>query len=202
MEHADYKDTIMMAARRQRVLQHVVDCELLLPNVELDEVALLFPDGATLDRWLQWVRHDTLMNHFRTEEDTMQRRDNNTEFQVRFEFVQMVGALWRIEAMCVTSGVAQLHQDYWQEYASTMGGDPGPCVPVHVSYKCADSQAYDLALIELGHRRRKPGTLTPEAFYRNTYGAFSYWSHPALGRTYLKPRVNLRDAPGSDEAIA
>jgi hypothetical protein len=45
--------------------------------------------------------------------------------------------------------------------------------------------------------------LDPLAHYRNSYGHFSYYHAPELGRVYLKPRINLRDTPVKvDEELA
>lgn len=147
---------------------------------KVDEVALLWSDAKELDSFVQWaLTVGGMENFFSVPHDVMVRQDREEGFNVRFEFLRIPGADWRIEAMCVLDGEAPLHQ----QHLDIMGNG---CI-VHVSYKLSEMESYLVAkdyLIEAG--------CVQHAEYQNTYGMFSYWLADE-GLFYYKPRVNLRD---------
>lgn len=150
-------------------------------SYRIDEVALLLENEAELEAFVRWARDVAGMDHFDSVPvDRMERQDNVSAFDVRFEFLRLPETDWRIEAMCVLDGDAPLHRKQLQLL--------GNCSVVHASFKVADEDAYWDSfdwLAEAGFVKM--------AEYANTYGWFSYWEHlEAL--FYIKPRVNRRDA--------
>ena len=151
----------------------------------IDEIAVCFASVKSLEEFLESAVQDGGYEHFNSvARDTMRRRDIvGEEFDVRFEFLRVPLALYRIEAMTVLGGDAPLHQQ-----ANALFGEA--CV-VHLSYKMANLQDYQDEVCGKAASRYKK-----IAEYSNSYGMFSYWrqdSQVRLGLPYLKPRVNLRD---------
>lgn len=145
-----------------------------------DETSLLFASPGELDAFLKWASVEGIEHFNSVPRDTMLRRDiPHEEFDVRFEFMRVPGADWRIEAMCVLSGQAPLHDKQIMDHGTG-------CV-VHVSWKESDHPDYVEALQHLLLKRAVP----IQAEYRNSYGRFAYLRGSA--DFYLKPRVNLRD---------
>lgn len=159
-----------------------------------DEVSLLFANEVELDYFVEWVRDERnfLIQNFNSTSDTMTREDKDESFVVRFEFCRLREeggeADWRIEAMCIVSGKAPLHERALFEH--------GNGVVVHISWKHQLESVYecyldpDVQALVKGKPQVVAGN--PDHFcaaYGNSYGRFSYWG----SLPYLKPRVNLRD---------
>lgn len=176
--HMDYLKMLGRADRIYQRAQKEVDLELNL-GAEVDEVALLFENREALDHWLKWAITRGNLEHFNSvPHDTMLRRDRSGAFAVRFEFLRLPGATWRIEAMCVLYGNAPLHE-------TALALHRNGCV-IHASYKATSLEGYAKCQEELRSR-----DVSMAAEYQNSYGRFSYWGN--RGDFYLKPRVNLRD---------
>lgn len=184
--------------------------ELKLPG-NVDEVSLLFADPDELEAFRQWAITDARMNNFaRVSQDVClclgadwwnPEDDTVTEvtppvrpietFAVRFEFLRLPAAQWRIEAMCILSGSAPLHTAWLEMYGSG-------CV-VHVSYKLPSRDAYEQHTRRGPHVSQWPEQPTLRAQYGNSYGRFAYYQHAyfedSVGRNawFLKPRINERD---------
>lgn len=158
----------------QQLLRKWADAD----DYEMDEVSLLFSNETELARFVLSAKTKGGMEHFNSvPRDTMVRQDGTGEqFDVRFEFLRMPEAAWRIEAMCLLGGTAPLH--------SQMLRTEGEGCVVHASFKCKDEKDYERVKAELG------SGLLLGAEYRNSYGLFSYWGYGP----YWKPRVNLRDS--------
>lgn len=162
----------------------IADNELFL-NAPVDEVAILFSSEANLVRFARLATEGGLEHFNSVKRDLMRRQDTlePEDFYVRFEFLRIPGAPWRIEAMCVLEGTAPLHEQHLAQH--------GNGSIVHASYKCEDIDSYHHAVNVL---RTEMGAGAPavafHAEYRNTYGIFSYWGEEDY---YFKPRVNLRD---------
>lgn len=176
---------IAKAGARQREAQYLTDTTLFVPAM-IDEVSLLFTTEADLIDFTKWCIVNGIDN-FNTTGDEMVRMDTDhgldESFHVRFEFLRVPGAPWRIEAMCVLDGAAPLHFAHLAEH-----GDG--CV-VHASWKEANLTTYNR--VKEGLRAEGGGLVHAVPFhaeYRNSYGQFSYWG---TGPFYFKPRVNLRD---------
>lgn len=160
----------------------------------IDEVALCFPNQDQLQEWIEFVKDDPLLSHYRSERDTMHREDKSEWFDVRFEFISVNvkedDHPWRIEAMAVTGGYAPLHD-------TMLKVSKGPGV-IHASYKLTNPKGSAEAVYdeELIHLEASENMVMAAAYY-NDYGRFSYWRppHPSHGGgPFLKPRVNLRDS--------
>lgn len=171
-----------------------------IPRV-IDEMSVLL-SPEDLEDYVNWSKADDGVDGLlhmqwfnRVDRDHMQMEDigqGSGAFQVRFEFFRPrvvdapVGEMdpvpWRVEAMAVLEGYAPLH------------GAPLGRV-VHASYKLPDLVSYEAETNFL----RAVG-IHPVAFYRNSYGRFSYWHNDDFPWgaedmiVMLKPRVNLRDA--------
>ncbi len=195
-----------MAGRAMSLTSYMHTTELKLPG-DPDEVSLLFATPEELERFRIWAIGDGMDNFSRVEDDVaicigadwhepvlseaLPVRPIES-FAVRFEFLRVPGALWRIEAMCVLSGEAPLHEAWLEMYGSG-------CV-VHVSYKLPTRDAYDQHTGRGPYASQWPEQPTYRASYTNSYGRFAYYQHAnfedrIFGSTwFLKPRVNERDA--------
>lgn len=182
--------------------------ELKLPG-NVDEVSLLFADPEELEAFRLWAIEEGRMNNFArvendfaicigadwwepvTSETALPVRPIES-FAVRFEFLRLRAAQWRIEAMCILSGDAPLHKEWLERYGSG-------CV-VHVSYKLPSRDAYEQHLRRGPQCSQWPDQPAFRAAYGNSYGRFAYYQHDnfedSIGRNawFLKPRVNERDA--------
>jgi hypothetical protein len=175
-----FREAVRRCIHTYSTVQFAMDTRLIIPY-KIDEISLLFSTEASLDRFIAWAVEGGVDHFNRTVLDTMVREDtpHNENFDVRFEFLRLPGHDWRIEAMCVLRGKAPLHV----MHSRSLGNG---CV-VHASFKCAG-----LPEMALACERLRGAGLRRAAAYSNAYGAFSYWA--GVGHTYLKPRVNLRDA--------
>lgn len=180
--------------------------ELKLPG-NVDEVSLLFATEGELEDFRKWAITDARMDNFASvpndvavcvradwydpmTSEVLMPQDLET-FAVRFEFLRLPAAQWRVEAMCILTGTAPLHEAWLDRCGSG-------CV-VHVSYKLPSRAEYNL------HTAVGPGSSlwadqpVLRAEYGNSYGRFAYYQHDnfvsADGRHawFLKPRVNERD---------
>lgn len=189
MQMHDFAGMVAAADRAQSRAQFEMDTILMLPGT-IDEAALLFASEHDLDDFLVWATTDARLEHFNSvPKDTMvqlygnslagiaNQRGPDFDFDVRFEFLRIAGAKWRIEAMCVLGGTAPLHEKYLTRNGSGS--------VVHVSYKMPAPSQYDR------EKERLWEVMEMQAEYRNSYGTFSYWGDGSL--PYLKPRVNTRD---------
>lgn len=182
--------------------------ELHLPG-NVDEVSLLFADPEELEAFRLWAIADGGMDNFaRVDDDvavcvgadwwTPEAHETALpvrpveSFAVRFEFLRLPAAQWRIEAMCILAGTAPLHEAWLEMYGSG-------CV-VHVSYKLPSRADYDQHTKGGPQCSQWPDQPTLRAQYANSYGRFAYYQHDnfedSIGRHswFLKPRVNERDA--------
>lgn len=147
-------------------------------KAQIDEVSVLFHSTEAIERFIEWAEGSHRLRHFNsvrrdTAVQTFPRDAHTPRFGVRFEFFEVKGYPWRIEAMQVLDGKAILHQN--------MGLFDVP----HASFKCIDLGHY-LHMISM----LESGRWIKRAEYQNSYGIFSYFGE---GTPYLKPRVNLRD---------
>jgi hypothetical protein len=167
-----YRLLVRRASRTLTRMQYELDTTHALPWT-LDEVSILFKSQAELTGFTSFAPALGL-EHFNSVRDTMTREDDESQFDVRFEFFRVPGHNdYRIEAMCVVDGVAPLHEE--------MVNHDMP----HVSFKCEDPMHYNHVLSVL-----QSAGWPRQAAYRNGYGQFTYvGAYPP----YLKPRVNLRD---------
>lgn len=172
-----FEESLAEAAEAQRVMQYQFDTQLILPY-HIDEVSLLFRTPERLMAFAAWAEAQGVEWFNRNVYDRMVRQDQTQTFDVHFEFMRIPGADWRIEAMCY-HGAAPLH-------ARQLDQRGNGCV-MHASFK-----AQDHAALTVAHDRLLSEHLAPQAAYRNSYGAFSYWG-PWMGM-WIKPRVNERDS--------
>lgn len=187
MQHS-FEEVVRMAATAYQRMQYQFDTQLILPY-QVDEIAVLFRTEERLVAFAEWARSvgiDVFNAHVL---DTMYRQDAKEKFDIHFEFMRLVDAPFRIEAMCY-KGKAPLHMDQLNRY-----GDG--CV-MHASFKVQTMQELTAAHDRLLALERL--TYTPRAMYRNTYGAFSYWG--PWSAMWIKPRINLRDTVVADETSA
>jgi len=176
-----FLQSVRAAIREQGLVQFWLETDLFLPY-KIDEMSILFSTPALLRQFRRWAEDEGGLDVFNANvRDHMEGNGpvvGQSVFDVRFEFMRWPGAEWRIEALCAT-GRAPLHSARLDVYGEA-------CI-MHASFKCEDLATYEKdcnALAEAG--------LELAGTYRNSYGVFSYWGG---GRVWLKPRVNLRDAP-------
>lgn len=184
MKNSAFEGMVAKAAREQRKAQYELDANLVGGLV--DEVSILFKHSWMLDDFVIWAKEGTRLEHFdRVHEDNVDQLYGRSDygvpnvgteaFVVRFEFLRVPGAPWRIEAMCILSGTSAIHDSM----------DTGDIA--HASWKLPDVESY------ASQQRHLMGENVPLlAEFRNSYGKFSYFGQ--VGKwPYLKPRVNLRD---------
>lgn len=179
MKRSTYNQIIKTLTGAYRRTQAQLDL-VWQQGIKIDEMSILFIDRDALH---DFVRKYPGLNFNSVPEDKMVGTfPDGTEqtFRVMFEFLQKPDVPYRIEAMSVLGGHAPLHQDRlvvarWSVF--------------HASFKCDTVEEYELWL-----RKLEQGGSELHATYENSYGKFSYWTDPTLGRMYLKPRVNLRDS--------
>ncbi len=181
--------------------------ELHLPS-DADEVSLLFATPKELEGFRRWAISEGGMDNFASvKEDVCVCLDADwrepvlsekavpedvESFAVRFEFLRLPAAQWRIEAMCVLAGEAPLHEAWLENFGSG--------VVVHVSYKLPTRADYDQHLRQGLHGSQWPDEPVLRASYANSYGRFAYYQHDNFHDNvdrqewFLKPRVNERDA--------
>jgi len=176
-------------------MQYTLDTDVFV-MAKCDEVALLFETTKELDDFLL-VATRFGVDHFNSVlQDTMTLQNysgafrqylpadlrsastvsRDCEFGVRFEFLQVPGADWRIEAMCPLWGLAPLH--------ARMLDKRGTGSVIHVSAKYGSTDIYLEKCAELKE------VIPFMAEYSNSYGRFAYYVANGI---YVKPRVNLRD---------
>lgn len=179
-------------------MQYTMEVDLFVQGT-CDEVALVFETTQELDEFLLTATRFGVEHFNSVLQDTMKLgnysgafrqylpedvrkkvwTDNvngECEFGVRFEFLQVPGADWRIEAMCPLWGLAPLH--------ARMLDKRGSGSVIHVSAKYGNTDTYQNKCDEL------KDVVPFMAEYSNDYGRFSYY---VVNGLYLKPRVNLRD---------
>lgn len=175
-----YQDKLTQAERALRWSRDHMAANDLGESYRIDEIALLWENAAELDSFATWAREVAHLEHFdRVDADKMERLDQRSRFDVRFEFLRLPGTDWRIEAMCVLDGDAPLHA----RHLKLLGNG---CV-VHASFKVGDDDAYWDSFDWLNE-----AGFVKLAEYGNSYGWFSYWDS-LEGLHYFKPRVNRRD---------
>jgi hypothetical protein len=176
-----YADRMKKAVHVQSLVQFRFDTDLVLPY-QIDEVSILWRTVTQLYDFASFARESGCDVFNARVHDHMHRLDLKEGFDVSFEFLRIPPHEWRVEAMACGQGRAPLHQYQLNKM------DNG-CI-MHASFKVPDKEAYKKAFDEL-----KEAGLVFGAQYHNSYGAFSYWS--GLGNVWVKPRVNLRDAPAN-----
>jgi hypothetical protein len=172
--------------------QWLFDHQLFL-KAHLSEIAVIFPNEEDLYTFVT-AREKEGMQTFNGQRDLMRCQAGkadiqDTSFNVLFEFLNMPGDDWRIEAMCVTSGFAPLHRDQLGRISGLASNKPAT---MHVSWKHETIDEYEhfKAIMRGDNQLELVTPLELSAEYVNSYGVFSYWRY---GDLYLKPRVNLRD---------
>ena len=207
MNGALVQELLARAARAKINTDHRMNTELMVP-CKIDEVSVLLGTPRQLDAFVEeakaqgWEHFNSVPSdvmHLKREgiasgitapsdvdlPDWISLVGSGWEFLVRFEFLRLPGADWRIEAMCVLNGMAPLHL----EHLLTPGKGPGSVM--HASYKPPGLDGSDWASKYLEHKQMLARLLDYKCEYDNSYGVFSYFQ---FGNWYLKPRVNTRDA--------
>lgn len=169
------------------------DLRSLIPSADVDEMSLLFPDGDTLDRFVNSFVHGGFGTNFNNVEDTIYPA-NGKPFKVSFRFLRIDGLPWRIEAMAVTDGISLLHQDSLLSH--TKFAYPYPII--HASFKAKSiAEFFGNVSVLAGNVPTKIGYTggASAGRYFNSYGVFEYFGSNGEG-PYLKPRVSFRDLVG------
>lgn len=189
MGNARFEGMVAEAARAQRKAQYELDAEFFI-KAKVDEISIWFDSDWLLDEFLVWAGYGRLEHFDTVESDAVYQTYGASElgiphhskpFLVRYEFLRVPGADWRIEAMTIRSGSSAIHD-------RLETGDL-----VHASWKLPDMVEFLHATDVLGDGCEGVFQAIPNlAVYRNSYGMFSYFGEPGK-LPYFKPRVNLRD---------
>lgn len=162
----------------------------------IDEMALLFPDAATVYHWLNEAVCREGVALFNTSTDRVTTGPIMSVYDVAFWFLTTPHP-YRVEAMVCGPG-SPLHTalvGYCDAFSFRPQGLP--TLGVHASFKCDTEEDYAVAL---GALRAAGWELLQRC--DAGYGRYSYWHNPD-GNTekawFLKPRVNLRDMENSHE---
>lgn len=153
-------------------------------NARIDEVAVILPDANDLMNYVASAVMNPMVEHFNGAYDEVTTSPIPSVYMVRYDFLRILGAAYRVECMAILDGVSPLHGP--MQLAGLHLG-PVPQV-VHVSFKVNDIQEYADVVSVLDSQ------LHVAQMCESTYGKFSYWPVPLGDRVmFLKPRVNTRD---------
>lgn len=158
----------------------------------IDEVALLMLDGHDYEKVARrLIAAGTELR--RVASDSVDVWPHGSCYDVDYSFFHLNTRLpLRIELMRITDGTSPLHAPYrdFGQFDSKVE----PILPVvHYSFKCADAVWYS----DVKDVLKTQGAYMVQECHSH-YGDFSYWASNALTgekMVYVKPRVNLRDAP-------
>lgn len=164
----------------------------------IDEIAYLLPNHVYASTFLRESVREAGCVHFNSATDHVHTEPLQTHYDVLYDFMSVPleflnGREVRIEAMHLIDGFSPLH---YAELLQMKKYDAN-CTAIHASFKCEDETAYAAAI----HRLQEADW---EVAMRcgSSYGRFSYWKPldpdnvlPDGPYLYLKPRMNLRDAP-------
>lgn len=189
-----FEECVVALAKQHRNAQFELDTQHFI-KAEVDEMSVFFRQEVTLDAFVQWCTEQGY-DHFNDVRDDVHQTYANHDllvplrpkpFEVRFAFIQIPGAPYRIEAMTVLAGTSAVH-----DLCAT--GEI-----VHASWKYPDAEAYKAGLASMAYEGGGFKPLPRLASYRNSYGEFTYYGSGVLARSgnrapYFKPRVNLRDS--------
>lgn len=173
----------------------------VLRTGEIDEVALFLDSEKEvylLGRQLVqtgWVWTNSA-------DDKVHTEPFNTDYDVQYDFFAMRGDFFRLEIMRGAHSSplhAALRIKSWgdpePDYVLTVDGQPLDRIEpimVHTSFKVHGKvEDYERICADLAE-----AGCVPAQRCVSTYGQFSYWRAPKESGmvTYLKPRINLRDA--------
>lgn len=190
-----YPTMVANAANWHRMIQFELDTEYYI-KANVDEMSIVFSLPHALEGFVQWakeigyehfntvVKDDVTLVDHSPAFDNLEPNEANNGFQVRFEFLRITGAPWRIEAMCILGGHAPLHANALDEFGE------GACI--HASFKERDSDTFKARKRSMANPGNGFKALEFLAEYRNSYGRFAYFGKAGLP-PYIKPRINLRD---------
>lgn len=153
-------------------------------DVDIDEVALMFPDNESAQSFIQdcMVSNNGFV-HFNAALDGVSTEPIRSGYSVRYDFLREGDVPIRLECMVIQTGVSPLHAALAQD----VGWTDAP-IPVHFSFKCTSEYDYKMACEAL-----TDAGMTASQECASTYGQFSYWRINEES-VYIKPRVNTRDA--------
>lgn len=198
IQYADLRTTDLLdAADALRKQAWEVMDAIGLPPINLDEVAVLCKDDGRENRDSQFImRHvgKEGVEFFNQATDQVHTQPFDTNYEVQYRFLH-TNRGYRLELMRIASGISPLHGRYSMVSGGPYGGDRERMPFVHVSWKCPDEETYWKHVQLL-----REGGLLPGQMCTSQYGRFSYWRPGTVYRfgqslVWLKPRVNLRDAP-------
>jgi len=152
----------------------------------IDEVALMFTSPSWALRFIGSAVRVPGITMFNAAHDVVTTRPIVSTYSAHYWFLTTPDEEdpWRLECMYAHVG-SPLHDSYRGFMADR------DVIAVHASFKCADEEAYGVAVKTLRDNGYEAAQLCD-----STYGRFSYWMPEEEGATsglYLKPRVNLRD---------
>jgi hypothetical protein len=158
-------------------------------GVAIDEIAVLFRSDAVLSDFitelvpLGW-------NFFNAAGDYVTTEPIHSDYQVQYRFLENPTQPYRLELMTLGGGWSPLHKTIlWQLEMARLDA-----AIVHASFKLDNVNEMRAWCDELV----ADGLLLAQRC-QSTYGMFEYWVDTKITEgSYLKPRVNLRDARQED----
>ena len=160
-------------------------------DCKIDEMAFLFPNERYLASWVKRFVAQPGYELFNVASDRVITSPIPSEYDVSYWFLRTPFD-YRLELMSILDGYSPLHHGVNVRVDKVHDNQ---IVAVHASFKVRDEKAYASA----------NATLIREGWEcaqkcDSTYGRLSYWNYDPFEGWFLKPRVNLRDALGADDA--
>ncbi|SRR6266540_7193913 len=158
---------------------------------EIDEIAILFENRELLGQFVANAGED--WNHFGSARDLVYTRPMDTSYRVMYEFFNVGGRPYRVEAMALIDGHSPVHASATALFPYMPSPElkmESPLI-IHASWKSKSRSLYGETLWLLGVNHFE---LAQQC--KSDYGEFCYYNHPHLGFSppiYFKPRLNMRD---------
>ena len=186
-------DKILVEVRDGWIKMNEVVRGMFGPNITIDEMALIFPSVSVLASWVRRLVARPGYELFNVAHDTVKASPIPAKYEVEYWFLRTPFD-YRLELMAVNNGYSPIHSAI-QLVPNADSLDI--VVPVHASFKVADSMAYASANRTL---QREGWECAQKC--DSSYGLFSYWmlNPDEEDGWFLKPRVNLRDRTGGLDA--
>jgi hypothetical protein len=154
-------------------------------DVAIDEIAVLFRSDAILGDFITELV-PAGWNLFNAASDYVTTEPIHSDYQVQYRFLDNPLKPYRLELMGLGGGWSPLHKTIlWKLEMARLDA-----AIVHASFKLDDVNEMRAWCSEL----ESDGLLLAQRC-QSTYGMFEYWVDTKITEgSYLKPRVNLRDA--------
>lgn len=183
-----------LAFEAERALEETLGAPRPIDEVAIQVLSLAHENALLREA----VRHGWVM--FNSAEDHVRTSPIPAEYTVGYNFLRHPDVNYRLEVMRLGNGLSPLHAGVMNLCQCCGSHEVGGIFIVHASFKCNDEADYDATCDAL-----MIGGLLPAQACQSTYGRFSYWrkgpqfedwqwGDSLAINSFLKPRVNTRDA--------